>query len=135
MSNKLKEVIKMSGLIFIILIIGILYIALTYFKGPRNTYTNSNGLTTRPFGGEDAGNEGVPPEMEDTKEEPETDETDANQDSEAEEADEAEEVDESEEAIEAEKANTGVIIDSEVLVDTRMSSDMGVTDTPDRTDK
>lgn len=83
----------MSGFILLLLIIGVLYIATTYLKGPRNTYTDSDSLTTRPFGGEDAGNDGLQPELEDAEEEPDIDETDADQDFEVNEFSEAQEAD------------------------------------------
>lgn len=63
----------MSGLIMFLLIIGVVYIAFTYLKGPRNTDTYRNTFNTGPFNG-DTWNEETLPEL------PEEDETKAEAD-------------------------------------------------------
>lgn len=78
----------MSRLILIFLFIGILYIALTYLKGSRNTNTDSRGFTTHPFSGGGRGYDGLPPELEVTEEELETGEVGEDQYFEVDEADE-----------------------------------------------
>jgi len=63
----------MNVLILFLLIIGVLFIAFTFLKGPRNTNINSDGFTTRPFGGGAAGTQGLPPELKDAEEDFEAD--------------------------------------------------------------
>ncbi len=55
----------MSGLVMLLLIFGVLYIAFTYFKGPRNTDRYTDGITTRPFGGGLAGGDDLNPDEKD----------------------------------------------------------------------
>ena len=59
----------MGGFLLLILIIGILYIAFTYLKGPANTNTKPDGFTTHPFSSRAADSGGVPSETEDGEEE------------------------------------------------------------------
>lgn len=65
----------MSGLIMFLLIIGVIYIAFTYLKGPRNTDTYRNTFNMGPFNGDTWHGE-TPPEL------PENDETEAEVDGE-----------------------------------------------------
>lgn len=59
----------MSEIILLILFVGVLYFALTYLKGSRNTNTNSDGFITHPFNGKNEGNDSFPPETEGIEEE------------------------------------------------------------------
>lgn len=134
----------MSELILIFLFIGILYIALTYLNGPRNTNTDSRGFTTHPFSGGGGGYDGLPPELEDTEEELETDvaaadvrtatETCAlsvsNTDPAAGEASDPDGTSAADTPVEP-----GVIIDSEVHIDAEMLSDTGTAEMHQHTDK
>ena len=149
----------MNVMILILLIVFVLYFALTYLKTPGNSNTNPNGLTTRPFGGGAAGNNGIPPELENaevTDADDQGDETDAGWDFEA---DEAGEVDNAttnftslvESDFKAESTptptadpasilgeipvtntstNPGVVLDSEVHIDAKMPSDTGAMGKP-----
>ena len=129
----------MNGIILLLLIIGILYIALTYFKGPRNTYTNTDGFITRPFDSGTEENEDLPPELESGEEDFEVEEAEESADTEG--IDEVEEDDTDEEGDDVDasdsnaakvnpinipvniaQSNTEVLIDTEVHVDTPMSS-------------
>ena len=101
----------MNGIILLLLIIGILYIALTYFKGPRNTYTNTDGFITRPFDSGTEENEDFPPELESGE-----------VDFEMEEAEESADTDPINIPVNIAPSNTEVLIDTEVHVDTPISS-------------
>lgn len=124
----------MRGLILIFLFIGILYIALTYLKGPRNTNTASRGFTTHPFSGGGRGYDGLPPELEETEEELETDvaaadvgtseETGALSESNADPAAGAA-TDPDGTSAAYTPVEPGVIIDSEVHIDAEMPTDTG----------
>lgn len=53
----------MGPIILMVLMAIVLYFALTYLRGPRNSGNDSDGITTRPFSGESAETaEGMPPE-------------------------------------------------------------------------
>jgi hypothetical protein len=52
----------MSGFIMFLLIIGVIYIAFTYLKGPRNTDTDRNTFNMQNFNG-DTRHEDLPPEL------------------------------------------------------------------------
>jgi hypothetical protein len=65
----------MSGIIMFALIIGVVYIAFTYLKGPRNTDNYRNDFNMRNFNS-DTWNEEAPPEL------PEDDETEMGADGE-----------------------------------------------------
>lgn len=53
----------MSPVILMLLMAIVLYFALTYLRGPRNSGNDSDGITTRPFsGGPAEAAEGMPPE-------------------------------------------------------------------------
>ena len=115
----------MSRLILLLLIIGVLYIALTYLKGPRNSNTNTDSLTTHLFGGE-AGYDGLL-KVEDVT---------------GEKTDFSEEEDYvAEENIEQAASmlpdaytspDSGIQIDPEVHVDADMISESGITGTPEQ---
>jgi hypothetical protein len=65
----------MNGIIMLLLIIGVIYVAFTYLKGPRNTETYRNTFNMQNFNG-DTWHDDLPPEL------PENDETEMESDGE-----------------------------------------------------
>ena len=136
MSNHLTSINergeKMSDFIFIILIVGILYVAFTYLKVPKKSNTDSDIFTTHPFS-----SAGMPPEMDeagldarpdaepDTEQDTEPDtEQDAGLDTEPDTEPVTDTAATPDDAEHTTPDNQGVVIDSEVHVDAPKPSDM-----------
>ena len=116
MSNHLTSINergeKMSDFIFIILIVGILYIAFTYLKVPKKSNTDSDIFTTHPFS-----SAGMPPEMDEAG-------LDARPDAEPDTEPVTDTAATPDDAEHTTPDNQGVVIDSEVHVDAPKPSDM-----------